>query len=90
MYKIELKPKAQKFIKSQSKNIQKLIIKKIESLSENPYPPNCKMLHSKEKLFRIRSGSYRIIYQVQHDKLLIIIALIDHRSSIYDQLQQNL
>jgi len=86
MFKIELKPKAQKFIKSQPKNIQKQLIKRIESLSANPYPSNCKMLHSKEKLFRIRSGSYRIIYQVQHEKLLIIIALIGHRGSIYDKI----
>ena len=87
MYKIELKPKAQKFIKSQSKNIQKQLIKRIESLSTIPFPSNSKMLHSKEKLYRIRSGSYRIIYQVQHEKLLIIIALIGHRSSIYDHLE---
>ena len=86
MYKVELKPRAQKFIATQSKRIQKQLIKRIESLSINPHPPNSKMLHTKERLYRLRSGSYRIIYQVQHEKLLIIIVLIGDRRDIYDRL----
>jgi mRNA interferase RelE/StbE len=86
MYNVELKPRAQKFIAAQSKKTQKQLIKRIESLSVNPHPPNSKMLHSKEKLYRLRSGSYRIIYQFQHEKLLVIVATIGHRSNIYNQL----
>ena len=87
MYKIELKPRAQKFIANQSKNFQKQLIKRIESLAVNPHPPNSKMLHSKEKLYRLRSGSYRIIYQVKHEELLIIIATIGHRGNVYERLK---
>jgi mRNA interferase RelE/StbE len=86
MYKVELKPRAQKFIATQSKRIQKQLIKRIESLSINPHPPNSKMLHSKERLYRLRSGSYRIIYQVQHEKLLVIIATIGYRGDVYERL----
>jgi len=86
MYNVELKPRAQKFITAQSKRIQKQLIKRIESLAINPHPPNSKMLHSKEKLYRLRSGSYRIIYQVQHEKLLVIIATIGHRGDVYERL----
>jgi len=86
MYKIELKPRAQKFIAAQSKRIQKQLIKRIESLAVNPHPPNSKLLHSKEKLYSLRSGSYRIIYQVQHEKLIVVIATIGHRRNVYDYL----
>ncbi|MBN1806834.1 MAG: type II toxin-antitoxin system RelE/ParE family toxin [Sedimentisphaerales bacterium] len=86
MYNVELKPKAQKFIASQSKRIQRQLIKRIEFLAVNPHPPNSKMLHGKEKLYSLRSGSYRIIYQVEHEKLVIVIATVGHRGNVYDRL----
>jgi len=86
MYKIELKPRAQKFIAAQSKKIQKQLIQRIESLAANPHPPGSKLLHAKEKLYRLRSGAYRIIYQVQHDKLVVVVATVGHRRDVYDHL----
>jgi len=86
MYKIELKPRAQKSIAAQSKKIQKQLIQRIESLAANPHPPGSKLLHAKEKLYRLRSGAYRIIYRVQHDKLVVVVATIGHRRNVYDHL----
>jgi mRNA interferase RelE/StbE len=86
MYKIELKPRAQKFIAAQSKKIQKQLIQRIESLAANPHPRGSKLLHAKEKLYRLRSGAYRIIYQVQHDKLVVVVATVGHRRDVYDHL----
>jgi len=86
MYKIELKPRAQKFIAAQSKRIQKQLIKRIESLAVDPHLPGSKLLHAKEKLYRLRSGSYRIIYHVEHKKLIVVIATIGHRSNVYNRL----
>lgn len=86
MYKIELKPRAQKFIAAQSKKIQRQLIERVQSLAANPYPPGSKLLHAKEKLYRLRSGAYRIIYQVQHDKLVVVVATVGHRRDVYDHL----
>lgn len=86
MYKIELKPRAQKFIAAQSKRIQRQLIKRIESLADNPHPAGSKLLHAKEKLYRLRSGAYRIIYQVQYDKLVIVVATVGHRRNVYSRL----
>ena len=86
MYNIELKPRAQNFIAAQSKKIHKQLIERIESLAANPHPPASKLLHTRERLYRLRSGSYRIIYQVQHDKLLAVIATIGHRRNVYSRL----
>ena len=86
MYRIELKPRAQKFIATQSKKTQKQLIQRIESLAADPHPRGSKLLHAEEKLYRIRSGSYRIIYQVQHDKLVVVVATVGHRRDVYDHL----
>ncbi|HLB72412.1 MAG TPA: type II toxin-antitoxin system RelE/ParE family toxin [Sedimentisphaerales bacterium] len=86
MYRIELKPRAQKFIAAQSKKTQKQLIQRIESLAADPHPRGSKLLHAKERLYRIRSGSYRIIYQVQHDKLVVVVATVGHRRNVYNHL----
>jgi len=86
MYSIELKPQAQKFIEAQSRKIQKQLIKRIETLATNPRPPQSKLLHQHEALHSYRSGVYRIIYQIQQEKLLIVVAKIGHRKDVYDRL----
>ncbi|MBN2457300.1 MAG: type II toxin-antitoxin system RelE/ParE family toxin [Sedimentisphaerales bacterium] len=83
MYIVRLKSKAQKFIERQSKKIQKRLIKHIENLATNPRPSNSKLLHSKKQVYRIHSGNYRIVYQIQERKLLVIIAKAGDRKDIY-------
>ena len=72
MYKIKYKPKAQKFIEGQSLKIKRQLIKKIEDLQKDPRPPGSKLLDSEKDIYRIRTGNYRIIYQIQ-DKVLLVI-----------------
>jgi len=86
MYSIELKPQAQKFIEAQTRKIQKQLIKRIEVLATKPHPPQSKLLHEGETLYSFRSGVYRIIYKIQQEKLLIVVAKIGHRKNVYKSL----
>ena len=88
MYSIELKPQVQKFIEAQSGKVQKQLIKRIEILATNPHPPKSKLLHEGEVLYSFRSGVYRIIYQIQQEKRLIVVAKIGHRKNVYKGLQR--
>jgi len=88
MYSIELKPQAQKFIEAQSRKIQKQLIKRIEVLAKNPHPRQSKLLHEGEALHSFRSGVYRIIYKIQQEKLLIVVAKIGHRKNVYKSLSR--
>jgi mRNA interferase RelE/StbE len=86
MYSIKLKPRASKFIEAQPKKIQRQLIALIEALATNPRPSGSKLLYADEKLYRIRSGNYRIIYQIQDKILLVIIVKIGDRKDIYRHL----
>ncbi|OHB54137.1 MAG: hypothetical protein A2173_01100 [Planctomycetes bacterium RBG_13_44_8b] len=86
MYSVELKPQAAKFIAAQPKKIQRQLITHIEALAVNPRPAGCKLLYTEEKLYRIHSGNYRIIYQIQDKILLVIIVKIGDRKDIYRHL----
>ncbi len=37
----------------------------------------------KEKIFRVRVGDYRILYEVDYSKNFIGIVRIDHRGRVY-------
>jgi len=87
MYKIKYKPKAQKFIEGQSLKIKRQLIKKIEDLQKNPRPPGSKLLDSEKDIYRIRTGNYRIIYQVRDKVLLVIVAKVRDRKDVYRNLE---
>jgi mRNA interferase RelE/StbE len=86
MYSIELKPRASKFIEAQPKKIQRQLFAHIEALALNPRPAGYKLLYTEEKLYRIRSGNCRIIYQIQDKILLVVVVKIGDRKDIYRHL----
>jgi mRNA interferase RelE/StbE len=86
MYAIELKPQARKFIEKQNKKIQRQLVTKIESLQKDPRPAQSKLLHSDKQIYRLRSGDYRIIYQIKDGRLLVLVARVDNRKDVYKNL----
>ena len=82
-YKIEITPAARRTIKKLPKNIQRKIIGKIELLTNDPRPTGIVKLSATENLYRVRTGDYRIIYQIQDSILLITITKVGHRRDIY-------
>jgi mRNA interferase RelE/StbE len=87
MYEVKLKPQAQKFINQQSLKVKRQLIKKIETLKENPRPAGSKPLNSEKNIYRVRSGNYRIIYQIRDKELIVIVAKAGDRKDIYENLK---
>lgn len=84
MYEILFAAGLSKRLKGIPKADQKMIMKKIEKLANNPFPSGCKALQgSLSGYHRIRSGCYRIVYNVDSEKIIIFVLRIGHRSSIY-------
>jgi len=86
MYTIELKSQPQKFIRGQSRDLQKRLVDRIERLGEDPLPTGSKQLHSQPNLYRIRVGDYRIIYHVDSEQERIVITRVGHRREVYRRL----
>ncbi len=86
MYKVELTKTAFKDLQKLPKHIQKIIIDKLDILSQNPnlLKNNIKTLKGKYKgLKRLRVGKYRIIFEEREKELVILIIRIAHRGEIY-------
>jgi mRNA interferase RelE/StbE len=58
------------------------IVKRIESLAENPFPEGAVRLKGREE-WRIRQGNYRILYVVEHDIVTVFVVKVGHRREIY-------
>lgn len=82
-YTVLISPAAQRQIKKLIKNIQQQIISKLQELRITPRPQGVEKLWSDKELYRVRTGDYRIIYQINDVKLEILVLKVGHRSDVY-------
>jgi mRNA interferase RelE/StbE len=59
---------------------------KILGLAEVPRPPGAKKLEGVGDLYRVRSGNYRIIYQVEDARRMVVVVDVGNRRDIYHDL----
>jgi len=86
MYAVIIKPLAIKVITALDRKRQRQVIQKIESLAGDPRPRHCRQLNSDKQVYRIRSGDFRIIYQVRDRQLIILVAKVGDRRDVYRNL----
>ena len=83
-YDVEFTPAAVRQLKKLAKPAQRRIQAVIELLRQTPRPPRCKRLGGKLKdLYRVRTGNYRVVYQVFDDRLVICVVAMAHRKDVY-------
>jgi len=82
-YKLLIKPSAAKEIESAPKKDRLRIIKRIQDLSSDPRPPGCEKLSGHDDQYRVRQGTYRIVYTISDAGLVICIVKVGHRKEVY-------
>ena len=65
--------------KADQAKVDRLII----ALANNPRPPGCVKLSGPSQLWRIRSGDYRIVYEILDQQLVVVVVIIAHRREVY-------
>lgn len=79
-YKIIIKKAAEKFIEKQPPKQQRRII---ETIMKLPHEGDIQTYKAHEGYFRLRVGSYRIIYTVENNILTVIVTDADNRGQVY-------
>ena len=86
-YRIEVSATAEKQIRKLPREDQVWVLRAIRPLATEPVGPGSRKVRGYDDVYRIRVGTYRILYQIQGRRLLIIILKIGHRREIYRSLR---
>ncbi len=85
-YSLRFKKSAVKDLEAvSSKADRRRIIKRIESLADNPRPPGAQKLSGQER-YRVRQARYRILYTIEDRKLVVYVIKVADRKDVYKQL----
>ncbi|MGD1045730.1 MAG: type II toxin-antitoxin system RelE/ParE family toxin [Bacteroidota bacterium] len=81
-YKVLVKPSAQKDLDALPETEVIKILSKISNLGSEPRPVGVQKLHDQEG-YRIRSGNYRILFEVNDTSKMLLIYRVKHRKEVY-------
>lgn len=79
-YKIKFSKDAQKFLNKQPPKQQARIL---EAVFKLPHTGDIKVMRGQSNLYRLRVGTYRIIYIVENDLLIVYVVEIGNRGDVY-------
>ncbi len=63
--------------------LKRRMVDAIDGLASNPHPPGCVKLAEEEIVWRMRVGSYRILYEIHEGRLVVLVIRIAHRREAY-------
>jgi len=72
-----------KFLAKQEKAIQERIRRALTGLAIRPPVGDIKPMKGQGKLMRLRVGTFRVIFEVNHTEQIVFILTIDNRGDVY-------
>jgi mRNA interferase RelE/StbE len=82
-HRVEVAPAAVRQLRKLDRTARRRIQAAIELLAEQPRPSGAKKLVGGAGEWRVRTGDYRIVYEIRDDVLLILVVAVGHRRDIY-------
>ena len=81
-YEIVLRKSVRKDLEPIPKRDVQRILTDIAALANDPRPPQSRKLSGSEK-YRLRCGTYRVLYEIQNAVLIVCIVKVGHRREVY-------
>lgn len=81
--KVLLSKPALKFVNKQEQKIQRRIYAALKGLEVIPPVGDIKKLKGVDEIYRLRVGTFRIIYTMDFQKVVVKVVTIDNRGDIY-------
>jgi len=79
-YRVEISPPAAKDLKHLPLQVCQRLEADILALVDNPYPEGARQIQGTERAYRIKVGSYRIVYEVYREQQVVVILRVARRS----------
>ncbi len=84
-YRVSLAPSAARELRKFDPDVRRRIQAALELLAAEPRPPAATRLVGGSGAWRVRTGNYRIVYEINDDRLLILVLRMAHRREVYDR-----
>jgi len=84
-YRIELAPSAARQLKKVTPDVRRRIQAVLELLADDPRPPAATPLVGGAGEWRVRTGDYRVIYEINDLQVLVLVLRMRHRREVYDR-----
>ena len=81
-YSVFIKPSATRELETLPDPLLKRVDRVIVALGEDPRPRGCVKLRSMN-LYRVRVGSYRVLYRIDDQERVVEVIAIGHRRDVY-------
>lgn len=59
------------------------LVRRLDALASNPRPRGAVKLTDQRNTFRLRTGDWRIVYEVRDAELVVLLVKIGHRREVY-------
>jgi len=84
-YRVEVAPAALRQLRKLDPPARRRVQAAIELLADQPRPSGATKLVGGEGEWRVRTGDYRIVYEVHDNVLLVLVVAVGHRREIYER-----
>lgn len=82
-YAVFILPAAARQLEKLEAGARRRIRLAIDGLAEAPRPSGCKKLSASENAYRIRVGDYRVLYEIEDRRLVVLVVRVAHRREAY-------
>ena len=82
-YRIEVAPAALRQLRKLDPHARRRVQAAIELLSGEPRPVGARKLIGGEGEWRVRTGDFRVVYEIHDNVLVVLVVAVGHRREIY-------
>lgn len=84
-YEVAIAPAAARRLRKMDPPARRRIQAVVELLASDPRPPAATRLVGGGGEWRVRTGDYRIVYEIRDGELLVLVLHVGHRRDVYDR-----
>jgi mRNA interferase RelE/StbE len=84
-YRVTLSPSAARQLRKFDPQVRRRIQAALDLLATEPRPPAATRLVGGAGDWQVRTGDYRIVYEIHDGLLLVLVLRVGHRRDVYER-----
>ena len=82
-YQVRITPAAARQLRKLDASARVRVAAAIDLLADTPRPPGAKKLVGGAGEWHVRTGNYRIVYEIRDEVLSVLVVRVAHRREVY-------